>query len=394
MRYIAAISLVVLVGTACPAEEWSVKAEPWPEADELFRRDSRWRGADAANSIDLGGGRVLWTFGDSFVSLDADPERRQRKTARFIRNSIALQVGYDPTCADFHPYWQEVSGQPAAFLRPEGDVLFWPGGGLVVDEKLLVFLMRIRNAKTAMGFDVAGWGAVLIENPNDDPPNWRMKFISTPQNSWGVLVGSGSIVRQGDWVYAYSAEAYQSHKIFLVRFDAAAAATGNLASPQWWNGQSVGWVPQSQLQDAVPQPVATRGQTEFTVHHEPRLDRYLLTQFQGFPQTPIALRVSKALTGPWSPLRAAYDPPELAEADKDLMLYAAKAHPEQKCTGLAVTYCSNTWNLARVRDDETVYYPRFARLILNREHSFNAQPEESADERPSRDEHGRGQHFP
>jgi hypothetical protein len=39
-----------------------------PEADRLFHSDPRWLGADAAFSIDLGGGRVWWLFGDSFVA--------------------------------------------------------------------------------------------------------------------------------------------------------------------------------------------------------------------------------------------------------------------------------------------------------------------------------------
>ena len=41
---------------------------PWPEADSLFRSDPLWLGADAAFSVDLGRGRVLWLFGDSFVA--------------------------------------------------------------------------------------------------------------------------------------------------------------------------------------------------------------------------------------------------------------------------------------------------------------------------------------
>src|SRR5215467_7748298 len=43
-------------------------AAPWPEADCIFRSDPRWLGADAAFSVDLGQGRVLWLFGDSFVA--------------------------------------------------------------------------------------------------------------------------------------------------------------------------------------------------------------------------------------------------------------------------------------------------------------------------------------
>ena len=47
-----------------------IDAEPWPEADELFRSDPHWLGSDDAYSIDLGDGRVLWLFGDTFITYD------------------------------------------------------------------------------------------------------------------------------------------------------------------------------------------------------------------------------------------------------------------------------------------------------------------------------------
>ena len=39
------------------------------------------------------------------------------------------------------------------------------------------------------------------------------------------------------------------------------------------------------------------------------------------------------------------------------MLYAAKAHPEQKCDGLALTYASNTHKLEQLLDSSTIYLP-------------------------------------
>jgi len=52
-------------------------AAPWPEADRLFHSDPHWLGADAAFSVDLGLGRVLWLFGDSFVASKPGQTRRQ-----------------------------------------------------------------------------------------------------------------------------------------------------------------------------------------------------------------------------------------------------------------------------------------------------------------------------
>jgi hypothetical protein len=373
--------LVALLCATCHANDWTIQAERWVEADALFRRDSRWLGADAANSIDLGGGRTLWTFGDSFVNVHEDPTQRRRKTAQFIRNSVAIQVGYDPTSAEFHPYWQETDGAPSSFFRSEGEVLLWPGGGLLVDDRLLVFLMRIRNAKTEMGFAVDGWSAVLIDNPQDSPLDWRMKYLATPQNDLGVMVGSGSIVRHEDWVYAFGSKAYPPHRIFLVRFPVDSTLIGDLSKPQWWAGRADGWIPQADWKDVTPQPVVANGQTEFTVHDDANLSTYLFTQFQGFPQSPLGFRTSNDLTGPWSDFNVAFDPIKTENDTKDLMLYAAKSHPEQQCQGvgqdlgqglgqgLAVTYCTNRWNVGRVREDESVYFPRFVRLVIERDES-------------------------
>jgi len=349
----------------CWATEWTIEAEPWPEADVLFKRDSRWVGADAANTVDLGDGRVLWTFGDSFISTHPDPAQRRRVGSEFIRNSIAIQQGYDPTTAEFQPHWQkDLDGKPNSFFRAEGDVFFWPGGGVRLGRKVLVFLMRVRNAQRRLGFEVVGWGAVLIDNPGEPPPNWRMLFITPPQNSFRVVVGSGSAIRDGEFIYAFGYSATLARKQFVVRFPVESALAGDLSRPEWWTGEETGWIAQQELADRLPLASLQRGQTEFTVHFQPELGQFLLTEFQGFPRTPITIRRSGQLTGPWSPAKAVFQPDEIANAKPDVMLYAAKVHPEQLADGLAVTYCSNSSEPSLVMVDEKLYYPRFARIVL------------------------------
>ena len=349
---------------SCPAADWTVRCEPWPEADQLFKRDSRWRGADAANSIDLSDNRVLWTFGDAFIDTNKDPALRHRKTASFIRNSIGIQTGYDPTCAKFRAHWQETEkGTPSSFFRSEGDVFYWPGGGLMLDEKLLLFLMRIRNADTRLGFSVEGWGAVLIDDPRENPRDWKMKYIATPQNSLGIVVGSGSSLRVGEWIYSYGADKATPHRLFLTRISVADALAGDFSNLQWWNGSETDWVKQAEIDTYPPLPIVDSGPTEFTVHYEPTLESFLLTQFTAFPQAPIAIRNAPKLTGPWSATRSVFVPEEASPSRKDTMTYAAKAHPEQVAEGLAVTYCTNTFRLDTVVTDESLYYPRFVRFV-------------------------------
>jgi hypothetical protein len=367
-------SLLATAPSGCLAADWTIHGESWPEANRLFRHDSRWRGADAANSIDLGDHRVLWTFGDSFVDTHQDPSQRHRKTAKFIRNSIAIQVGYDPTCAKFQPCWQEKQdGTPSAFFRSEGDVYYWPGGGLMLDQKLLLFLMRIRNSDARLGFSVVGWGAVLVANPQDSPRNWKMNYLATPQNSLGVMVGSGSSIRVGEWIYSYGSDNSTRHKLFLTRIPVADVLAGDFSTLQWWAGVDADWRKQTQINARPPPPIVDDGQTEFTVHYEPKLKSFLLTQFVSFPRSPIAVRYAPKITGPWSTMQTAFIPEEVVGTScKDTMIYAAKAHPEQEAEGLAVTYCTNKFHLATVRADESSYYPRFTRF------TFKAQVEEAA----------------
>ena len=89
-----------------------LSASSWPEADALFRKDPRWLGGDGAFSVDLGGERTLWLFGDSFVATSAANERAESK---MVRNSIAVQTGRDPVPA--RPYRTDAlrrSAEPGA----------------------------------------------------------------------------------------------------------------------------------------------------------------------------------------------------------------------------------------------------------------------------------------
>lgn len=96
-RCIAIAFLTIATATAAKAQTGT----SWPEADKLFHADPRWLGGDGAFSTDLGNGRVLWMFGDSFVAPKAGATRGQ---SAFIRNSVAIQTGYDPSHASIKFY--------------------------------------------------------------------------------------------------------------------------------------------------------------------------------------------------------------------------------------------------------------------------------------------------
>lgn len=346
--------------TAQSSSAWTIEAAPWPAADALFKKDPRWLGADDAYSVDLGSGRVLWLFADSFIATSAASVRRESK---MIRNSLAIQQGYDPATATIKFYWRTNNSKPASFFAETGKTWHWPGHGIRLGDKLLIFLMRIRSVKTGLGFDSSGWSAVLIDNPDDEPSRWRMRWLPAPQNDFRVVIGSASVLRVDDFVYAFSSQETREHNIYLIRWPLAKAQQGNLHEPEWYAGSADGWVAQHKLKQSPP-ALFTGGQTEFTVHSEPRLNSFVQIQHEGFGGADLALRWATQLTGPWSPLQKFYRP---AESDrKGTLVYASKAHPELVGADMVLTYVVNHSDFGQLVADSSIYYPRFLKGTFKR----------------------------
>src|SRR4051812_12940174 len=139
----------------------AITGSPWPEADKLFHREPDWLGSDDAYSIDLGGGRVLWLFGDTFI---ATSKARVRRESRMVRNSIGVQQGYDPSSASIRFYWKTAEQKPASFFPEEGESWFWPVHGAVVNGRLLLMLMQVERSNKGLGFRVTGSRPVEIVN--------------------------------------------------------------------------------------------------------------------------------------------------------------------------------------------------------------------------------------
>jgi hypothetical protein len=308
------------------------EASAWHEADQLFRRDPHWVGGDGASSVDLGDGRILWLFGDSWI----DPSgQRTRQSARMVSNSVAIQVGADPATASIRFYWgRAADGSAAALIPDEGDERHWFGNGVRVGDRLLLFLNRVRGTDTGIGFESVGWTAWMVANPDAEPSTWRMTRLATPPNPLGVLVGFAAVLRLGEHVFAFgSQDPVKSHPIYAVRWPVPQARQGALSNPEWWAGERLGWVPDSSA--APRQPLFEKGQSELTIHGDEATERFLAVQTQGFGPADVMMRAAPALTGPWSESRMLYRPLEYYRPN--VMIYSAKAHPELTGAHLVLT---------------------------------------------------------
>jgi len=238
-RFCAGICVLALLLCAAPAfcqPAPSSRAAPWPQADRLFRSDPLWLGGDGAFSVDLGHGRILWLFGDSFIATKPGQTRRQ---AAFVHNSVAIETGYNPAHAAIHFYSGRRAGKPAAFIPEQGADWFWPMDGVRLGNRLLLFYMRIARNRDphSLGFQSVGWSGFLVGNPDAPPLQWTLRKLGGPDARGPMLVGM-ALLRQDGLLYAFDLNngTGGNFNAYLLRWQVAAAAVGRLDSPHWWCG--------------------------------------------------------------------------------------------------------------------------------------------------------------
>ena len=353
-------------GNLDPGSRFRIETKRWVEAEKLFRSDPRWLGGDGASSVDLQWGRVLWLFGDSFIDQSGS---RSRRNAVLVRNSIAVQKGYDPSLARMRFSWKMKNRTPSSFFRQEGENWLWPASGIMINDRLLVFLMKIKKAKNDFGFEPCGWKAVLVTDLDKEPAAWPMKYLVSPQKK-GIIIGSGGAFVKGGFVYVFSTD-WRDRKVYLMRWPYRSAYKGDLAKPQWWAGSAAGWAEQS-VSGPQPCSVLSGGQTEFSVEYVPRLKEYVQIQTFSLQNPCLAACTSASLTGPWSVRECFFSPAE--RNMQNLFIYAGKSHPCVQGADMVFTYVVNTGLKNRLMNDLSIYYPVVLKgwIIVDRKESGTA----------------------
>ncbi len=331
-----------------------IAAERWPEAESVFHSDPRWLGGDGASSMDLGDGRVLWLFGDSFVDVSGTGSRH---TATLVRNTIAVQTGYNPCLASMDFAWKMKADRPVAFFAKSGDpdTWYWPASGILMGKKLLIFLMTVRAADNALGFETCGWKAAWIDNPQEPPDAWNPVWLISPQCR-NLVVGVGNPVLENGFLHVFAADG-RDLSIYLARWPAAAAFSGTLTAPQWWTGETgaqSGWEAMTGANDGL-RPVMKGGQMEFSVTRRSESGRYRRVQTKSFLDPCLAVSTASALTGPWTDAGCFFTPPE--QGDPELLIYAGKSHPALTGVDLVFSYVVNTTAPERLLTDMSLYFP-------------------------------------
>ncbi|KOH45730.1 DUF4185 domain-containing protein [Sunxiuqinia dokdonensis] len=317
----------------------------------IFKKDSFWRGADGAATVQLGSGKVLWLFSDTFI--DQDGTGRRSNSKGMIRNSIAIQDSISLNSGLTY-YYKGTKQEPDDFFKIPGENWFWTGHGAVINDKLVIFLMEEMATSSGMGFESVGWYVAVIDNPVEAPDEWKINYYKGP-NTFGVIVGSSAVLQDERFVYAFGTKEPATHETYLFRIGKDELISGDLSAMEWWVEGS--WT--SKVFEEPKSSSLFFGQTEFSVHYEPNLRKFIQIQTYGFGKASIGYRLADQLYGPWSEPAIVYTP---ALKEDDDYVYTANAHPEYDSDGLIVTYNINNFDFTKLLHSEEIYFPKIIRI--------------------------------
>ena len=350
-------------GSAGPVVLTVVKAEPAPEWDAKFAGKEGWIGGDGVCSAVLGPKRVLWLFGDTLLGTVKDGKR---PGAAMVNNTIGIQSGLGKEATIRFVSGRSKDGKPAAFLVPaDGKGWFWPQTAVEVEGRLFVFLPQVDRTKDpgVLGFKTIGQWLAIVENPEDDPEQWRVKQQRLPfadfqperALSWG-----SAVLAVGDYLYVYGFRE-QGKKIGQRRLTVARVPAKKLDDFTAWEFRTeASWSPKATDATTLAAGLAT----EFSVTQAPGGKGYVAVYTENGLGNRIVGRFASAPEGPWSAPLLLYTCPEMGK-DKGLFSYAGKAHSwAASGNELLISYCVNSWEFARLFGDETVYRPKFVRVQL------------------------------
>jgi hypothetical protein len=283
-----------------------------------------------------------------------------------INNSIAIQRGASRPEFFYHTNRQ---GKPASFVTPaNGRGFYWLFHGTRDPHGLHFFLHQTITTKTfgPFGFRLVDCWLASVSNPDDPPPQWRLKQTHVPFTEITTntaLIFGAAVYREGGFVYIYGSDSRPLNSGGKPRQGVvlARALAQNFARFKSWQFFSDGkW--QADFRRATP--VCSDVASEFSVSYAPTLRRYVLVHMEGI-WGKIVARLASAPTGPWTAPIEIYRCPEMKWPVKPFC-YSAKGHPELPASpgALLLTYAQNSWEFKYQITEPRLYWPRFVSVLL------------------------------
>jgi hypothetical protein len=345
-----------------------ITVEALPQFEALFSNKYGWTGGDGVYSVALNEHKIAWFFGDTWIGQIIN-NRHARAT--LVNNSVAVQYGRRPAEAEIDFYFgRAADGGPAAWIRPaDGRGWFWIFDGILIEERLYVFLIQIeRTAVDAVfGFKVIGSWLGQINNPKDPPSQWRVRQLKIPwaefSGSRGMLWGS-ALIRIKNFLYIYGTAEDHQNTVPQKHMILARVPASRVDDFSRWRFYADGnWVPDFMLASRICENVPH----EYSVSYLPALKQFAAVYSQDGLSKNILARLSPEPQGPWSDPIQLYQCPEAAW-DDSIFCYAAKAHAvfSEVPDALVITYIANSVDFNKTANDARLYRPRFLRATFKK----------------------------
>ncbi|MFT5300848.1 MAG: hypothetical protein ACI87E_000803 [Mariniblastus sp.] len=394
--------VVLFAGQTAICQSQGLPARIDQSWDKLFTTRQGWTGGDGGGTVDLGNGRVLWMFADSFVGGVADG--KHSPGSHMINNAFAVQSvnnRSEPKLKEFDFSWGPLGTdrKPTAWLVPDPFVMsparkikpfskphgwFWPaGGGCVVEEKgkrrLFVFMFHMgATGETGVwGFENIGGAMAVIEDHSRPIGQWKVRQIDLPftkdalreqgqadvepallETNWGLsCVGASESGQHPESAYLYvygdQHSKYKDRELLVAR-----VRPGEIEDFGRWEffSGTHGWVRDVEQVE----PIATKIGAEFSIEKVTfqGQEKYVMVHSHHLLGTKIFIRTADAPEGPWTKPRAVYEVPDVKKS-KNYFTYAARGHAMVSPEGqLLITYIVNSNDFWEMAADASIYRPR------------------------------------
>lgn len=347
-------------------------ASPAEDLAAPFWKTAGYIGGDGVYSLPLGPDRILWLFGDSFIGRIVDGAR---PGTAMVNNMVGISKA-DWSGPDLRFFWRTKQGKPGSFFAPvEKGNWFWPLHGFLSPAgKLYLFLIEITRTGAAddvFGFGPAGNWLAVIDNPEKDPPLWRVDYrrIEFFDHAMTGRTGAGEpmVETWGNWVMQ-PAEEGCADKVWVYGITHPAADAGA-------KRMRAARVPADGFErfdewEFMDADTNLEGPAmEISAFYLPD-GRVLAVYPKGDMTNHVWCSIAPGPAGPFGrPWQAMALPPPLKQGQ---FAYAVKAHPWVKIEerpgrsgrGILVTYIFNSFRFEDLIEDARVYTPRTAVLRM------------------------------
>lgn len=347
-----------------PGQGLSLTVEKYGEYANLFRNSKGWIGGDGDYSVALSPGRTLWLFGDSFLGDVSDGKRMG--SSKIVNNALAIQTGVDPRTAKLEFYSGRTDKNEFCALVAPADEKgwFWLYDGIRTRGGLYMFLIRAEMDKdSALGFKSAGMSLGNVQNSDEPPSAWKIRQKKLPFAKFsedGERFLGSAVIEYDGWVYIYGIDEEKKNGFREKQLILARVRPGEIDKFQAWeffDGRA--W--QSDFLKAGH--LCGGLANELSVSYMKSLNKFVAIYSDNGASEKIKMRIAEKPEGPWGESITIYSCPE-KDMFKDVLIYAAKAHPSisSRSDELVVSYITNTLRFDDLFSDARLYQPMFLRL--------------------------------